>query len=168
MFRGFVCAVLVVSSAWAADLAPLAPSEVLNKPLSALEKVKGKGEYTYGVSAEGKSLADVDYRETWFGLPDPVKAQYIVGLAKEADPKIIQITLGFKDDVKRDAIIKAASTFLGKAEEGKSEDGAPSEYYAHWVKDGIRYDLQDYGDYREMYISLEPVAENKAKPAKKK
>ena len=154
MLRAILVAVLGISCAWAADFAPVAPIEVLNKPLSALEKTKGKGEYTYGVSAEGKSLADVDYSETWFGLPDPVKAHYIVSTAKEADPKIIQITLGFKNDVKRDAIIKAASTFLGKAAEGKSEEGAPSEYYAQWVKDRVRYDLQDFGDYKEMYISL--------------
>ncbi len=155
-----LCVAAMRLNAFADDALPLAkyiaPDQVLDLPLAKLEGLKGKGAAVFGTNAEGKELVQVDYGETWFNLPDPVRAQYLVSSA--AEHVVHQITLGFKDSVPREAIIAAAAKALGPAAQGESGPDAPSKYYAHWVRDSVRYDFQDYGDYREMYISRAPFS----------
>ncbi len=132
------------------EFAPMDPFMILGMPLEQLVERKGAGTEAFSESAAGKALSSVDYTETWFAGKEPVKAQYQVS---SADPKTIQqITLRFPEKTSREALIQQVSRFLGQADQGQSDPSAPSKYFAHWLKGGVRYDLQDFGDYMEMYI----------------
>jgi hypothetical protein len=131
---------------------PVDPRSVLGKPLEEVEKIKGaKGEQQLAKNASGEFLSHVIYREAWFGLPDPIEVQYIVH-DKPTHP-MHQITLNYITPGIRGKVIDAMKATLGDCIEGKSDPSAPSIYFAQWVKGGIMYDLQDYEDRVEVYIS---------------
>ena len=108
------------------------------------------GQLEYGTNSEGKKLSHVKFIEKWFDMEKSVVAKYFVSADKEQ--RIQQITVTFPEGTERTALIKQLSNALGEPEQRKSEPGAPSEYFAHWIKGGVTYDLQDYGDYLEIYM----------------
>jgi len=131
-------------------IAPLHPWSVLGLPLGDLVQRKGEGTVVFEENTQEKILSRVDYTETWFGLDQPVKAHY---LGSTTDPKTVQqITLNFPAGVTRQELIEQISGFLGEAEQGKSDPSAPAKYFARWLQKGVRYELQDFGEYMEMYI----------------
>ncbi|MFA6241689.1 MAG: hypothetical protein WC655_12225 [Candidatus Hydrogenedentales bacterium] len=130
--------------------APQSPWMVMGVPYQALMTEKGEGKKVFARNAEGEYLSNLEYRERWFGMEEPIKVEYLVLFGKET---IHQLTLYFEPKPERTELIKRISEYLGEAEQGAMEPGAPSEYGASWVLDGIGYDLQDYGDYAEMYVS---------------
>ncbi len=115
-----------------------------------LVDLQPNGQLVYSTTSEGKKLSHITFIEKWFDLEMPVVAEYFVSADKEQ--KIQQITVKFPQGTDRTALIKQLSNILGEPEQGKSEPGAPSEYFAHWLKSGVTYDLQDYGDYLEVYL----------------
>lgn len=140
------CDGALAQTAWA----PQAPWMALHVPYKALEAEKGEGRKVFARNAEGEYLSCIEYRERWFGMDEPIKTEYLVMFRNDT---IHQLTLYFEPKPERGSLIKRISEYLGEAEQGASEPGAPSEYGANWIRDGVRYDLQDYGDYAEMYVS---------------
>lgn len=147
-------------SAWCAEKpaapewAPQLPWMALNVSYATLAAEKGEGKKVYARNAEGEFLSCVEYQERWFGMDAPIKTEYLVLFQKDT---IHQLTLYFEPKPQREALIKRISQYLGEPEQGPCEPGAPSEYAANWISDGVRYDLQDYGDYAEMYVSVARV-----------
>jgi len=127
---------------------PVNPALVIGATYEKLVSLKGQGKEAYGSSAEGKVLSSVQYVETWFNWPEPLLAQYHV----TPDGRVGQITLLFPAQAGRTEIMAEISKHLGTPEEGPSPLGSPSEYYAIWVKDLVRYSLEDYSDRIELYM----------------
>lgn len=151
MKKWLVCIVTAIvfaatsAAAQSGVIAPIPPASVLARPLA--EVIVQKGPPVSGAPETGQ----VRYSETWFGLATALDVDY---LALGDEPNTMhQITLNFPEAVKRDAIIGAVDAVLGSGEQGPSSEDAPSKYFAQWVRDGVRYDLQDYGDYIEMYVA---------------
>ncbi len=124
---------------------PMRPALLLERPLA--EVIAQKGPPASGEPGKGQ----VRYGESWFGLPTPLDVDYL-SLGNEPNT-MHQITLNFPATMKRDEIIKAVDVALGQGEHGPSLADAPSKYFGHWIRSGVRFDLQDYGDYIEMYIA---------------
>ena len=125
--------------------APFRPSVVLERPFAEVLEQKG-------APATGSlDASQARYRESWFNLPKPIDVDYLA--LTDAPKTMHQITLHFPADLKRDQIVKAVNRALGKGEQGPSAEDAPSKYYARWIRDGVRFELQDFGDYIEMYVT---------------
>ncbi len=144
------CEAQAAETQTATPWAPQSPWLVMGVPYQTLMTEKGEGKKVFARNAEGEYLSNLEYRERWFGMEEPIKVEYLVLFGKET---IHQLTLYFEPKPERTELIKRISEYLGEAEQGAMEPGAPSEYGANWVFDGIGYDLQDYGDYAEMYLS---------------
>lgn len=147
LYSSMVLAESVVDPGWA----PMTPFSIFGTSADELVQQKGRGQEQYASSAEGKFLASLEYGEKWFGSEKPLRVEYVLTLG---DPLVVmQLTIHFHDGTDRDVLINQISTYLGMPRQGKSDEGAPSVYFANWIHDGVRYDLQDYGDYKEMYVS---------------
>lgn len=124
------------------------PAFKLGVTVEQFVKEKGNGKKEYGVNASGKSLSSIKYKEKWFGMKN-VETIYNVD-----NNKIVQATLYFEKKQSYKKIINQVSKSLGKPkQQGKSEKNAPSEYFAHWEKGNLQYDLQYYGGYTEIYVT---------------
>ncbi|SHK55116.1 hypothetical protein [Desulforamulus aeronauticus] len=122
----------------------------LGRNYQELLDLQPNGQLAYGTNNQGKKLSHVTFIEKWFDLENPVVAEYFISADKEQ--KIQQITVKFPKGSDRTALIKQLSNTLGEPEQGESESGSPSEYFAHWLKGGVTYDLQDFGDSLEVYL----------------
>lgn len=138
----------IACGTWAEDAAPwspIPPAQLLERPLA--EVLSAKGEPASG----GLDAAQARYRESWFGLSVPIDVDYLA--LSDSAKTMHQITLNFPEELTREAIIEGVSKTLGPGEQGPSSEDAPSVYFARWIRGGVRYDLQDFGDYIEMYVA---------------
>lgn len=134
------------------------PGQVLGKNVDNLLSDVPGGQEILGTNAEGTSLTGYKYNQKWFGLPDSMETSYLITSAKDRIVNQITINLPAKSD--RNKVIAAMNSYLGVPVQGKTEQGAPSQYYAHWIRGGVFYDLQDYGDYMEVYLTSSTVENN--------
>ena len=134
------------------------PGQVLGKGVKDLLSDLPGSKEIIGTNAQGTSISGYEYSQKWFGLPGAIKTSYLI--SDDVKKTVFQITLNFPDGANREKVIAAMNAYLGTPEQGKSEKGAPSQYYAHWTRGGVVYDLQDYGDYIEVYLTSSMVENN--------
>jgi hypothetical protein len=131
------------------------PFMAIGMDVKTLEASQGKGEYQYSKSAEEKSLSGIVYELDWselLGVKGQLDTEYAVSKV-EGENIINQITIRFPDKADREQLIGNISAVLGTpADEGKVEK-APYVYCAKWYREGILYELQDYGTYIKMHIN---------------
>lgn len=139
------------------------PFMAIGMDVKALEARQGKGEYRYSTNAEGKSLLGVAYKLDWsnlLGVKGQLKTEYVV--SKVGNENLINhITIRFPDNADRAQLIGDISAAFGiPADEGKAEK-APYVYCAKWYKEGVSYNLQDFGKYIKMYINQARFSDGK-------
>ncbi|MDR0269714.1 hypothetical protein [Paenibacillus sp.] len=120
----------------------------LGLTLNQLQQSKGKGKIEY----TSKKATQIEYKEKWFNLKNPVTTQYIL----DDNNKVIQVTLVFDNTVAKQ-LTPSISKELGKAYEPVIDKSSPSDYTAHWKANGVSFILQGYGKLSEIYITSIPA-----------
>lgn len=147
-------------AAQAEDGMPISPLQVLGMPLEDLLKEYTGGDKQYGLDAAGYSVVGARYKQNWFGGDQPIDADYVI--APMPPNPVTQITLRPPKGVNRTQLIASIAKYLGTPEQGPTQIGAPAQYFAQWIRDGVLFDLEDYGEYLDVYIQPALFQEAKA------
>lgn len=121
---------------------------MVGRTIATLEGYYPDVEKVYGTSAEETALSCIRTTLPWFGFADVVTE-----FAVDQDSTVGQITLVFEDQPGYLAVVEAVNGAFGAGAMGECASNAPSRRYAHWLREGFLFSLQDYEDYLEIYIT---------------
>lgn len=134
------------------NLMPNDPLQFFGLTYEQLAKIKGEVPKRCDTDAAGNNIQLYAYREDWPLLGSQLKVEYAVSCI--APLTVFKIIVHLPAALPRADQIAQISEYFGAPEQGANPPSAASLYYARWLKDGVKYDLEDFGGYREMYLTL--------------
>lgn len=113
--------------------------QYIGLPFIDLERQKGKGNVHTSVFEDNKIVSSVFYTENWFGMDR--LSEYVIHPKEQVVEKIIVHCDGYS---RKDAINKVAKILGNTDSNGKGEKNTEISYFAHWRKNALWYEVQEY------------------------
>jgi hypothetical protein len=151
LFAGFF-SVSQSSATTMMNALPYDPLQIFGLTHEQLAKIKGETPKRCDTDASGNNIQLYAYREDWPLLGPQLKVEYAVSCV--APLTVFKIIVHLPAALPRADQIARISEYFGAPEQGANPPSSASLYHARWLKDGVNYDLEDFGGYREMYLTL--------------